>query len=207
MRFHQAIRTGQTQVSWSSVFLLSLMWFTWGFNLFAGGQALAFTIQRYNSDPRIISLVMTITGVLMIGPLISYVSDQIWTKIGRRRPFLIMAWIGGFLAMASFAFLPQVCGMINQVLVVAGLQPVGHLVILAVLIACYKKLWDGQATIEPLFLECVPPQQRGRFWALRGMAFTLAVTIFHQILWPRYDDRVDMFRWLGYPNVLHLTGE
>ena len=207
MPFHRKIRTGEKHVPWSAVFLLSMMWFTWGFNLFAGGQALTFTIQKYNKDPRIISLILTVAGVIMIGPLISYVSDQVWTRAGRRRPFLIVAWIGGFLSMTSFAFLPQVAGTINQVLVAVGLHPVGELVVLAVTIACYRKMLDGMATIEPLFLECVPPHQRGRFWAMRGMVYTLAITMFYQALWPHFDDQVDMFRWLGRPDVLSLTGE
>jgi len=187
--------------------MLTMMWFTWGFNIFAGGQALTFTIRKYNNDPRIISLMMTFAGVIMISPIISYLSDQIWTRAGRRRPFLIIAWLGGFLAMASFAFLPQVAGIINYGLLAVGLHPVGELFVLAVIIGCYKKMWDGCAPLEPLFLECVPPHQRGRFWAMRGMMFTLAVTMFYQILWPRYDDAVDMFRWLGGSGMLYLTGE
>ncbi|MEI8194586.1 MAG: hypothetical protein WCI73_01620 [Phycisphaerae bacterium] len=205
--FHRKIRTGEKHIPWSAVFILTMMWFTWGFNLFAGGSALTFTIRKYSRDPRIITLVMTIAGVIMLGPLISYISDQVWTRAGRRRPFLLVAWLGGFLSMLAFAFLPQIAGVINYVLVVVGLYPVGELAILAVTIACYRKMWDGCATIEPLFLECVPPQQRGRFWAMRGMLFTLAVTIFYQILWPRFDDQMDMFLWLGHPDVLHLTGE
>ena len=204
---HRKLRTGEKQVPWSSVFLLTMMWFTFGFNMFAGGQALTFTIQRFNKDPRIISLILTLSGFIMIAPLISYLSDQIWTRAGRRRPFLMVGWFGGFISMTSFAFLPQVAGVVNRGLVAIGLHPVGELVVLAVTIACYKKMYDGVATIEPLFLECVPPHQRGRFWAIRGMVFTLAVTLFYQIFWPQFDNAMDMFAWLGHPGVLFLTGE
>ena len=184
---HRKIRTGEQQVPWSGVFILSMMWFTWGFNIFAGGVALTFTIRKYVNNPQVISFVMTLATLVMLGPIISYVSDQIWTRAGRRRPFLIVAWLGGFLSMASFAFLPQIAGVINHGLVAVGLRPVGELLILAVVIACYKKMWDGCAPLEPLFLECVPPHQRGRFWAMRGMLFNLAVLMFYQILWPLYD--------------------
>lgn len=204
---HRKILTGQKQVPWSAVFILTMMWFTWGFNLFAGGQALTFTIQKYSKDPRIISIVMTITGVLMISPVISYLSDQIWTRVGRRKPFLIVAWIGGFVAMASFAFLPQVTAVINHALGAVGIPAASELLLLAVVIGCYKKMWDGCATIEPLFLECVPPHQRGRFWAIRGMVFTLAVTLFYQVLWPYFDVKVDQLAWMGHPDKLRLTGE
>ena len=204
---HRKLRTGEKQVSWSSVFILSLMWFTWGFNIFAGGQALTFTIYHYTKDPRLISLMLTVTGLIMLSPVISYVSDQVWTRHGRRRPFLFVAWLGGFLGMFSFAFLPQVSGVINRMLGVVHIPPVGDLVILVVVIACYQKMWDGCSPIEPLFLECVPPAQRGRFWAIRGVLFTLAVTFFYQVLWPIYDDRVDLFGYLGHPGLLALKGE
>jgi hypothetical protein len=204
---HRKIRTGEKQVPWSGVFMLSMMWFTWGFNIFAGGVALTFTIRKYVNNPQVISLVMTVAGVIMLGPIISYLSDQIWTRAGRRRPFLIVAWLGGFLAMASFAFLPTIAGFINHGLMKIGLKPVGELLVLAVMIACYLKMWDGAAPLEPLFLECVPSHQRGRFWAIRNMLFSLAVMMFYQILWPMYDRNIDMFSWFGHPGVLYMTGE
>jgi hypothetical protein len=207
IRFHQKIRTGEKHLPWSAVFMLSMMWFTWGFNIFAGGVALTFTIQKFNKNPQIISLVMTGATLLMLGPVISYVSDQLWTRAGRRRPFLIIAWIGGCISMICFAALPQISGALNHLLISFGLAPVGPLIILAVMIACYKKMWDGAAPLEPLFLECVPPDQRGRFWAIRGMLFTLAVTMFYQILWPVYDRNIDIFAWLGRQGKLYLTGE
>ena len=204
---HRKLRTGEAQVPWSSVFILSLMWFTFGFHIFAGGQALTFTIYRYTNDPRIISLIMTVAGLIMIGPMISYLSDQVWTRHGRRRPFLFVAWLGGMLGMYSFAFLPQVIGGINRMLGCVGIPPIGDLVILLIIVLCYQKMLAGLAPLEPLFLECVPPHQRGRFFAIRGILFTLAVTFFYQLLWPIYDDRIDLFGYLGHPGILQLKGE
>jgi len=204
---HRKLRTGDSQVAWSSVFILSLMWFTFGFNIFAGGQALTFTIYRYTKDPRIISMIMTITGLIMVGPMISFISDQIWTRHGRRRPFLFVAWLGGIMGMFSFAFLPHVSGAINRVIGSVGVPPIGDLVILSIVVLCYQEMLTGLAPLEPLFLECVPPHQRGRFFAIRGILFTLAVTLFYQVLWPIFDDRIDLFGYLGHPGILVLRGE
>ena len=205
--FHRKIRTGQKSLSWSSVFVLSLLWFVWGFRLFAGGQALTFTIYQYSKDPRVISLIMTGAGLLMLGPVISYLGDQVWTRFGRRKPFLVVAWLGGFLGMFSFAFLPQLAGSVNRVLGLAGIPPVTELAVLIFTIVCYQKMFDCCAPLEPLFMESVPPQQRGRFFAMRGILFTLAVTFFYQVLWPVYDRPVDLFGYLGYPGALVLKGE
>lgn len=204
---HRRVRTGQKQIAWSSVVILSLMWFTFGFHIFAGGQALTFTIQRYNRDPRVISIMLTFAAVIMLSPLISYLSDQVWTPIGRRKPFLIVAWIGGFLGMSAFAFLPQICRFVNGTLHLVGLAGVADIILLAVIVGCYKKMLDCMSPLEPLFLECVPPHQRGRFWAIRGVLFTLAVMFFYQIMWPVFDDPIDLFGYLGFPGALVLKGE
>ena len=160
---HRKIRTGEKHVPWSAVFMLAMMWFMWGFNVFAGGQALTFTIRKYSSNPQTISLVLTVAGVVMLGPVISYLSDQVWTRAGRRRPFLIVAWAGGFASMLSFAFLPQLAGAINHGLRAIGLPAVGELVILSICIASYKKLWDGAAALKPCFWNASRQTNAGDF--------------------------------------------
>ena len=117
------------------------------------------------------------------------------------------AWLGGFLAMASFAFLPQIAGVINHGLTAVGLRPVGELLILAVVIACYKKMWDGCARWNPCFSNASRRTSEADSGLMRGMLFNLAVLMFYQILWPLYDRDVDMFSWLGHAGVLSMTGE
>ena len=207
MPIHRKIRTGDKEVPWSVMIMLAVMWFNWGFNLFSGGMALTFTIQKFNKDPQVIALIGSIGGFLMLAPLISYLSDQIWTRAGRRRPFLLIAWAGGLLAMTAYGFFPEVAGAINQILISLGLFPIGEIYILAAIIFVSSKMLDGLSPLEPLFLECVPPHQRGRFWAIRGMMVTLAVTLFFQVLWPNFDVPVDMFAWAGHPGFWVMTGE
>jgi MFS family permease len=205
---HRRIHTGQRHLPWSSVFILSLVWFTFGFHIFAGGLALTFTIKRYDGDPRVISIVTTLPVIIMLGPFVSYISDKIWTRIGRRRPFLITAWAASCVAMFCFAFMPQVAGTINSLLGSVGIPPVAEFFLLVAIILGYTTLYDLTAPLEPLFLECVPPHQRGRFWAIRGVLFSLAVTFFFQVLWPVYDHHVDLGKyWLGTPEVFNLRGE
>jgi hypothetical protein len=206
IKIHETIVTGQKHIAWSSVFLISLIWFTWGFHNFAGGQALMFVVKRYNGDPRVISIVMTLNVIIMLGPFISYISDQVWTRLGRRRPFLIAAWTAACLAMFSFAFLPQVAGAINTALGAVGIPAIGEFALLIGIIVGYTTFYDLTAPLEPLFLECVPPHQRGRFWAIRGVLMSLAVLFFFQVLWPVYDEAVDLFGWLGRPGALVLQG-
>ena len=190
-----------------SVFILCLVWFTWGFGMFAAGQALTFTIQQYDHDPRAIAFVTTFSGFLMLGPFYSYLSDTIWTRSGRRRPFLFVAWTGAILGMFALAFLPQVLSSLNFTFGLVGIGPFANIVLLAGIIFCYSKMWEFAGPMEPFFVECVPPHQRGRFFAMRGIVYTLAVMFFYQILWPVYDDQVDMWAPLGFPHLLVLKGE
>jgi MFS family permease len=207
MPLNRKIRTGEKHIAWSAAFILSLIWFTWAFHIFAGGLALTFTINRYTNDPRIIAFVQNINVIIMLGPFISYISDQIWSRLGRRRPFMIIAWAASCFAMFSFAFLPQVAGVMNAGLRVFGIPPVSEFILLIGIITGYTTLYDLQAPIEPLFLECVPPHQRGRFFAIRGVLFKLAVLLFFQVFWASYADKMDMFNWIGFGGRLYLTGE
>lgn len=205
--FHRRIVTGQRQISWSAVFILSLVWFTFGFHIFAGGLALTFTLQRYTNDPRILAFVRTINVIVMLGPFISYISDQVWTRLGRRRPFLVVAWAASCVAMFCFAFLPQTSAAINAALGLVGIPPVAEMLLLVAIITGYTTLADFQAPLEPLFLECVPPHQRGRFFAIRGILFSLAVLFFFQVLWPVYDHPVKWLEYWGIAGASPLRGE
>lgn len=208
MPIHRQIVTGQRRIAWSATFILSLVWFTFGFHIFAGGLALTFTLQRYTNDPRILAFVKSIPAFIVLGPFISYISDRVWTPLGRRRPFLIIAWAASSVAMFCIAFLPQVAGAINSFLTSMGIAPVAEVILLVAIVAGYTTLGDLQAPLEPLFLECVPPHQRGRFFAIRGILFSLAVLFFFQVLWPVYDHPVNWWGWwVGHPELGVLRGE
>jgi MFS family permease len=192
---HRRIRTGQKHLPWGAVFIITLIWFTWGFHIFAGGLALTFTIKHYTNDPRWLALIKYLPMLLLIGPFVSYISDKVWTPLGRRRPFMILAWAGGAIGMFAFAFLPQINKAINGTLGTLSISPLPEIAILTAIMMSYIALYDLQTPMEPLFLECVPPHQRGRFWAMRNIVFSLAVTLFFQVLWPVYDEYVDFGRY------------
>lgn len=204
---HRRLRTGLKEAPWSSMLMLSLVWFTWGFHLFAGGIALTFTVKRYTENPQVLSLVSTIAMLIMIGPFVSYVSDKVWTRFGRRRPFLLLAWSGASLGMLGIAFLPELRQGIDALAGCVGLPGISEMVLLVCIVVAYTTFYDLQQPVEPLFLECVPPHQRGRFFALRNIFFQAAVLFFFQLLWPNFDERIDMFGWLGAPGLLSLTGQ
>ncbi len=202
---HRVIETGQREIPWSSAFVLALVWFTWGIHMFAGGMGLTFTVRRYAEDPRIISIIMTLNIIVMLSPFISYMSDQVWTRAGRRRPFVLVAWIAGAFGMFGFAFLEELRALLAPLAGWTGL-PITEFGLLIAIVVAYTTLYDFSAPLEPLFLECVPPHQRGRFFAMRGMLLNVAALFFYQVMWPVFDQPVDLFEWLGRPGLV-ATGE
>jgi hypothetical protein len=207
-RLHEVIRTGQHEVRWSSVGVVSLIWFAFAFHIFAGGINLAYTVKRYYEDPRIISLITTLNVIIMLGPFISYISDQIWTRIGRRKPLLLIAYGAAAWGMAGLAFLPQATAFLQPLAHAMGLPSLTEPILMIAIVVSYTTLYDFSAPMEPLMLECVPPHQRGRFFAVRNIQVQLASLFFFQLLWPIYDDTVPLFAWMGINAPgLALSGE
>jgi hypothetical protein len=206
--FHEVIRTGQHDLRWTSVGVVSIIWFAFAFHIFAGGINLAYTVKRYYEDPRIISLITTLNVIIMLGPFISYISDQIWTRIGRRKPLLLIAYGAAAWGMAGLAFLPQATAFLQPMAHALGLPSLTEPILMIAIVVSYTTLYDFTAPMEPLMLECVPPHQRGRFFAIRNVQVQLASLFFFQLLWPIYDYEVPLFAWMGIDAPgLAMSGE
>lgn len=190
-----------------SVVLLCLIWFTWGFHLFSGGTALTYTLKGYNDDPRVYQFITSLAIIIMLGPFVNYLSDIIWTKIGRRKPFILISWIAGAVGMGCVPFAPQITMAINGVLGPLGIPYIGEFTFLIIIVVTYTSLYDFTAPLEPLFLECVPPKQRGRFWAMRNVVINLSSLLFFQIFWPVYDETFTIFSWVPGIEGFIVSGE
>lgn len=205
---HRPIVTGQPQLGWVSVAVLSLVWFSQAFHIFAGGICLVYTVKRYIADPRLISLITTLGVIIMLGPFISYMSDNVWTRLGRRRPFVLIAFSAGAIAMGLLAFLPEATAALGLLAERVGLPSLTEVVLLIGIIILYTTLYDFSTPSEALFIECVPPHQRGRFFAIRNALTMLCSLFFYQIFWPIYDAKMDLFAWSGHAaGLVLLTGE
>jgi len=118
--------------------------------------------------------------------LCNYISDRLWTRWGRRRPFLLVALLGTFLAMALTPYMPS-------------------LVPLVLLTVIGSLLGDVGSTFEPLWLEIVPPEQRGRGWVMRNVMIQLASLYFFQVMFAQWDSHYRYF--CGPLGTLEFTGE
>ncbi len=104
----------------------------------------------------------------MVGVTAAYLSDRIWTKWGRRKPFYIISTLG--CAVLLFA-----------------LPLVGSLWMLIVAIVMYQFFVDLNKPWEPLFNEVIPPTQRGRGGVFRMTSGNIGLLLFNWVLISQFD--------------------
>ena len=159
------------------IVLINASWFISLYTMFVLGAVLPFTLRRFTDDTRVIALVTSV-GLwfgIVLGPIVNYTSDRIWTRLGRRRPFMMVAACGTLLATLCIPFAPALTPLILLVVVSSILGDVG-------------------STLEPLWLEVVPPNQRGQAMSIRILAINMAALLFFQVMFAQMD------------HVYHLPG-
>ena len=177
------VLTQQKHVSFLWIVMMNLTWFIGIFTMFVVGTVMPFTLRRFTDDTRLIGLVCSV-GLwfgIVLGPLVNYVSDRIWTRFGRRRPFMLVAVCGSLLATICIPFIPTLTPLILVVVVSSILGDVG-------------------STQEPLWLEVIPPGQRGQGFAVRAWAVQMASLLFFQVMFAQMDSRYHIGQFI-------LTGE
>ncbi|MDX2110358.1 MAG: MFS transporter [Verrucomicrobiota bacterium] len=157
--------------------------------MFVSGTALPLTLRRFTDDTRLIGL-LTSVGLwfgIILGPLVNYISDRLWSRFGRRRPFLLIAGCGTMIAMVLIPFAPTL-GILIQLIVVSSI------------------LGDVGSTQEPLWLEVIPPPQRGRAIAIRILMVNMASMLFFQVMFAQFDEKYYIDATALWPAFI-LTGE
>lgn len=147
------------------------------------GNAVVFSLKKFLENPAALTFVLSLPSFLSLLTITvtNFLSDRIWTRYGRRKPFVLV----GFAGMATCLFLMPL--MPNFWSLVAVYLLLGFFM-------------DLDSPIEPLKQEIVPPQQRGRatgimFWINQAAQLTFMFFIFG-----RFDDVKFMG---GFP----ITGE
>jgi len=166
------LETQHKQVPWRWVIALQVMKMAWLFGFFASGT-MTFTMRKFIESPMIINSVSSLDvlfNMLVAAPCL-YVSDRIWTRWGRRRPFVLTAWV---VMMGCMLLLPLV----------------RHAVPVGIIVVVWLIFWDVNSVFDMLFFEIVPPQQRARASAIGQWLLNLVVMLQTVILTGRFDDVV-----------------
>lgn len=166
------IETQHKRIPWRWVILIQFLSSARLLALFASGS-MTFTMRKYIDSPMIINSVSSLDVLfnLLIAAPCLYYSDRIWTKHGRRMPFVLVSFI--------------VLGVVILLLPLAG-----SAVPMAVLVVLWLIFWDVGSTFDVLIMEIIPPEQRGRASAIGAWFFQIIIILSAIVISGRFDDVV-----------------
>jgi Na+/melibiose symporter-like transporter len=162
-------------------------WVTFNYTEMCSGAPMVFTMRKFIEDPALISLLssLNIFFNFAVGTVTSYMSDRIWTRWGRRRPFLIVGWTGLALALVLLPLANSTASLVA-------------------IIIFYQLCQDIAKPYEPLFNEVIPPPQRGRAGMLRNLTQNLTGIFFNAVLLAQFDRDYGLDRIGG---LVEINGE
>lgn len=147
------------------------------------GNAVVFSLKKFLENPAALTFVLSLPAFLSLLTITvtNFVSDRIWTRYGRRKPFVLVGFAGMAVCLFLMPLMPNFWSLVGVYLLL-GL------------------FMDIDSPIEPLKQEIVPPQQRGTatgimFWINQAAQLTFMFFVFG-----RFDDVTFM---AGVP----ITGE
>lgn len=166
---------------------MSLPWIGFFYAENISGAPLAFTLRKFVENPALVGFLLSLNVAFnfLVGLATSYMSDRIWTRWGRRKPFLVVGWIGAAVCLAVVPLAPNLGTLMVAVLL-------------------YQFFGDIAKPLEPLTNEIVPPEQRGRWMTIRGAAQNLMNLLFYGVLVSRFDAVYDIEAW---GRTLQLRGD
>ncbi|MCD8481195.1 MAG: MFS transporter [Verrucomicrobia bacterium] len=135
------------------------------------GAPFIYSMKKFIDNPAAITFLLSIDVfvTVLLGPFISWLSDRVWTKYGRRKPFLIIADVGKFLIFPLIPLAPNIYWLI-------GLK------------WAYGILHDIGSPKTALTMEIVPAKQRGRGSGFFNLQLQIVNLVFWGIVIGRFDD-------------------
>ncbi|MDX6767609.1 MAG: MFS transporter [Candidatus Methylacidiphilales bacterium] len=168
------LETQHKRIPWRWVVLLAFVGQAHLFVMAASGS-MTFTMRKFIESPVLINGISSLDvlfNVLVAAPCLYY-SDRIWTRYGRRLPFVLTAWS----VMAVVMFL---------------LPLAGHAVPVGILVVLWLIFCDVGSTFQTLQMEIIPPEQRGRASAISGWFGNIGNMLFLVIISGRFDDAIHL---------------
>ena len=132
---------------------------------------LLYAMKKFIDNPAAITFLLSIeVFVTMLGgPFASWLSDRIWTKHGRRKPFIVISEIGKAAAIAAMPFAPNLMWLIS-------------------LRWIYGIVGDIGTPNQALTMEVVPAKQRGVGAGFFKFQQQIVNLLFFGLVLGRFDD-------------------
>ena len=148
---------------------------TWGalrFKFMVMGAVFVFSLQKFIENPAAVTFILSLPTILslVIGPVCRFLSDRIWTRFGRRKPFAVPSMVGIGLSLLLMPVAPNFWWLVAAY-------------------CLYHIANDfGAGPTEILKQEIIPPPQRGRASALASWIGNLASLAFYGLALGRFED-------------------
>ena len=154
------------------VFFIILPWAAILFKQQVMGSAFIFSLKKFVDNPAGLTFILSLPAfiAMVVAPINSFLSDRVWTRYGRRKPFIVVSWIG---IIAGLLMMPLATNM--------------YWLIAAYLL--YNLFNDiGASPTEVIKQEVVPPHQRGRATAIMQWISNFNSLLFFYIALGRFDE-------------------
>lgn len=163
------IKTRQKSVPWRWVTLIVTPWFGITFVEMMSGVILTLTLKIFIDHPGLIMSISSINTLfnILIAAAFLYISDHVWTRYGRRLPFIAAAYIPMILLFLFMPFIPNFWLLLIAVIVWQAVHDIGY-------------------AYEPLQQEIVPPHQRGRGGGIFYVSVQLVVMFYYTLVIGRF---------------------
>jgi len=188
------IETQHKRIPWRWVLLMVLLGFAQSIAI-TGSANFTFTARQFIESPATINAISSLDvlfNLLVAAPCL-YISDRIWTRHGRRKIFLVPAWIAMAACMIALPLLS------------------GAWVVMPVIILWYI-FQDVAATLGLLTMEIVPPDQRVRMATIAQWIQNFFGLSWALIIVGRFDDEISvgnvavkgdqLIYWLGAASLI-----
>ncbi len=156
--------------------------------------ALTFSMKKFISDPALLTFIASINIAFnfLVAPFVAWKSDRIWTRFGRRKPFILVGWAGLVVSLICVPLAPNIWTLV-----------------LAIIAYQFFQDFSFTGPYEPLVWEVVPRSQRGRTAAFTAF-FRHCGTLYYNFFligqfYEVYQGDLTLGSWGS--TSFHLTGE
>ncbi len=165
------IVTCKKQVPFRWIAFAILPWASFTFNGGVIGVVFFFSLKKFIENPAGLTFVLSLPSFISIilQPIASFVSDRIWTRFGRRKPFIVVSLTGIALCLILMPLMPNFWALLAVYML-------------------YNAFGDLNSPMEPLKQEIIPPHERGRATGAMTWCSNLATMTFYFIALGRFDD-------------------
>ena len=147
------------------------------------GAGFLFSLKKFVENPAGLTFVLSLPSfiAIILQPVVSFLSDRIWTRFGRRKPFVGTSFFGVTVCLVLLPFMPNFWTLLAVYMV-------------------YQVFADLNSPMEPLKQEIIPPHERGRATAAMAWCSNLGTMTFWFVALGRFDD-------VSYMGGLAINGE